>query len=190
MKKSAILKISYLAFVSAVAFITLSLSSAVDNTKPAESIYNLKIKSLDGSAINLNDFKGKKILFVNVASKCGFTPQYADLQKLHEKYKKNLVIIGVPCNQFMNQEPGSNEEIASFCQKNYGVTFLISEKVDVKGKNQHPLYSWLTTKYKNGVLDSSVKWNFQKYLIDENGRLLEMFASNVNPMESKLTSKI
>ena len=90
----------------------------------------------------------------------------------------------------MNQEPGSNEEIASFCQKNYGVTFLISEKVDVKGKNQHPLYSWLTTKSKNGVLDSSVKWNFQKYLINENGRLLEMFASNVNPMESKLTSKI
>lgn len=190
MKKSALLKISYLAFVSVVAFLTLSLSSGLDNAKPAESIYNLNIKSLDGSAINLNDFKGKKILFVNVASKCGFTPQYADLQKLHEKYKKNLVIIGVPCNQFMNQEPGSNEEIASFCKKNYGVTFLISEKVDVKGKNQHPLYSWLTTKSKNGVLDSSVKWNFQKYLIDENGRLLEMFASNVNPMESKLTSKI
>ena len=90
----------------------------------------------------------------------------------------------------MNQEPGSNEEIASFCQKNYGVTFLITEKVDVKGKNQHPLYSWLTSKSKNGVLDSSVKWNFQKYLIDENGQFVEMFASNLNPMDSKLTSKI
>ena len=190
MKKLSLSKISFYALITVISFFTLSLSTATDNAQPAESLYNLKIKSLDGYAIDLNDFKGKKILFVNVASKCGFTPQYADLQKLHEKYKKSLVIIGVPCNQFMNQEPGSNEEIASFCQKNYGVTFLITEKVDVKGKNQHPLYSWLTSKSKNGVLDSSVKWNFQKYLIDENGQFVEMFASNLNPMDSKLTSKI
>ena len=119
MKKSVLIKFSYLTFISVISFFTLSLTSPVESGKPAELIYNIKIKSLDGSAINLNDFKGKKILFVNVASKCGFTPQYADLQKLHEKYKKNLVIIGVPCNQFMNQEPETDSSMTEACKINF-----------------------------------------------------------------------
>ena len=116
----------------------------------------------------MEQYKGKQILIVNTASECGYTPQYQDLQKLHETYP-NLVMIGFPCNQFMGQEPGSNAEIKSFCQKNYGVTFLMAEKIDVKGKNQHPLYQWLTQKEKNGVENSTVSWNFNKFLIGADG---------------------
>lgn len=155
-----------------------------------ESLYDISIKSLDGKDINLTDYKGKKILFVNVASECGFTPQYAGLQKLHEEYGDKVTIIGVPCNQFGGQEPGTHDEIAAFCERNYGVTFLITEKVDVKGENQHPLYAWLTQKDKNGVLDSEVKWNFQKYLISETGELLEMFSTRVKPMDDKVINAI
>jgi glutathione peroxidase len=143
-----------------------------------------------GEEIDLSSFEGKKILFVNVASKCGYTPQYKDLQKLSEEYKDNLVIIGVPCNQFGKQEPGSKEEIAEFCEKNYGVTFLITEKVDVKGDNQHPLYGWLTKETENGVENSSVQWNFQKYLVDEKGNYVAMYKSGVKPFDQEITSKI
>lgn len=155
-----------------------------------KSIYEISINALNGSPINLVDFKGKHILFVNVASKCGFTPQYKDLQKLHETYKDKLQIIGVPCNQFGNQEPGNAETIESFCQVNYGVTFLITEKIDVKGKNQHPLYTWLTQKINNGHIDSSVKWNFQKYLVDTNGNLVDYYLSTTNPLSSKITNHL
>ncbi|MFZ2431979.1 MAG: glutathione peroxidase, partial [Lutibacter sp.] len=146
------------------------------------SIYDISITSLTGEKIDLSKFKGKKILIVNTASECGFTKQFADLQKLHEKYKDKLVIIGVPCNQFGGQEPGNAQEIQSFCQVNYGVTFLMTEKVDVKDDSQHPLYQWLTKKELNGVKSSSVKWNFQKYLIDEQGNLLDYYFSITNPM--------
>lgn len=154
------------------------------------SFYSNQINSLIGDPIDLASFKGKKILIVNTASKCGFTPQYEDLQKLHEAYMDKVVIIGVPCNQFGGQEPGDKNEISSFCQKNYGVTFLMTEKVDVKGENQHPLYSWLTQKEKNGVKDSNVKWNFHKYLIDEKGKLIDDYASMVNPMSDKIIKAI
>ncbi|WOD43734.1 glutathione peroxidase [Hwangdonia lutea] len=154
------------------------------------SIYNIEINALDGEPINLSKFKGKHILFVNVASECGFTPQYKTLQELHETYKSNLQVIGVPCNQFGNQEPGNAESIKSFCEKNYGVTFLITEKIDVKGNNQHPLYSWLTQKVNNGRLNSSVKWNFQKYLIDTQGNLVDYYFSNTNPLSSKITKHL
>lgn len=154
--------------------------------KAVPSVYDIKINALDGTAIDLSQYKGKMILFVNVASKCGFTPQYEGLQKLHAQYKDKLVIIGVPCNQFMNQEPGTSTEIAEFCQKNYGVEFLITEKVDVKGNDQHTLYQWLTTKELNGKLDSKVKWNFQKYLLDETGNLIEKFDSGVKPMDEAI----
>ncbi len=160
-----------------------------NHLKPSE-LHTIKINSLMGEAINLADFKGKKILFVNVASECGFTPQYADLQKLSIEYGDRLVIIGVPCNQFGGQEPGDKEEIASFCKKNYGVTFLMTEKVDVKGNNQHPLYSWLTQKSQNKIADSEVKWNFQKYLVDENGNYIEMFLSDVNPLDTSITDQL
>ncbi len=162
-------------------------SNKIDQINPpVESIYDISIHGLAGDSLDLNDFKGKKLLIVNVASKCGFTPQYKDLQELHEKYGDKLVIIGVPCNQFMSQEPGDASEIATFCEKNYGVTFQITEKVDVKGNEQHPLYRWLTDKSKNGSGDSTVKWNFQKYLISESGELLQVFGSKVNPMSDEI----
>lgn len=166
----------------------LPASMSVGNS--IESIYNIKVTSLSGDAINLNDFKGKKILFVNVASECGFTYQYEDLQKLSDQYKDKLTVIGVPCNQFGGQEKGSSTEIATFCQKNYGVSFLMLEKCDVKGENAHPLYQWLTQKAKNGRKNSSVKWNFQKFLVDENGELLDVFLSTTKPLSSKITDQL
>jgi len=158
-----------------------------EKKQPKESLYKVQLQSLTGQTIDLASFKGKHLLFVNVASKCGFTPQYKDLQKLHETYKDELVIIGVPCNQFGQQEPGDASEIESFCEVNYGVTFLISEKLDVKGKNQHPLYQWLTQNEKNGKKSTSVRWNFQKYLIDAEGRWVDYFYSNTNPTSNKIT---
>jgi len=153
---------------------------------PETSIYDIKINSLSGETVDLSQFKGKKILFVNTASKCGFTGQYEGLQKLHETYKDKLVVIGLPCNQFGGQEPGNVEQIQSFCQVNYGVEFLMTEKIDVKGTNQHPLYAWLTKKELNGNKSSSVKWNFQKYLVDEQGRLIDYYFSVTKPMSSKI----
>lgn len=154
------------------------------------SIYDISINNINGKPIDFSDFKGKKILIVNTASECGFTKQYADLEKLYETYNDKLVVIGVPCNQFGGQEPGTLAEIQSFCEVNYGVTFLLTEKVDVKGDNQHPLYKWLTNKELNGVKSSSVKWNFQKYLIDENGNYIDYFYSITKPMSSKITKYV
>ena len=170
--------------------IGLGLVNKKDNMESNSTLYNIEIKSISGKKINLADYKGKKILFVNVASKCGFTPQYDGLQELYELYKDKLMIIGVPSNQFGGQEPGTAEEIQSFCKLNYGVTFLITEKVDVKGNNQHPLYTWLTKKEKNGVKNSSVKWNFQKYLVDENGNLIDYYFSLTKPMSRKITKHL
>lgn len=166
-------------------FATLRTSKAT-TTMDLKSLYDIKISSLQGNPINLDDFKGKHILFVNVASKCGFTSQYKGLQELHETYKEKLQVIGVPCNQFGGQEPGTAEEIETFCEVNYGVDFLITEKIDVKGKNQHPLYEWLTQEQQNGVSSSTVKWNFQKYLINGHGKLVDYFYSATNPMSKKI----
>jgi glutathione peroxidase len=162
-------------------------TTTTEPNPPVTSIYDIKINSLTGDPIDLADFRGKKMLFVNVASKCGFTPQYAGLQELYDKYKDNLIIIGVPCNQFGGQEPGDAEEIQNFCSINYGVTFLITEKVDVKGDNQHPLYAWLTDKDQNGMKSSSVKWNFQKYLVGEDGQYIDYWNSMTKPMSDKIT---
>lgn len=171
-----------------LAFIMLSFfNKSMAQTTPSESIYNIKINSLTGNPIDLSLYKGKYILFVNVASKCGFTGQYEDLQKLYETYKDNLMVIGLPCNQFGEQEPGTVQEIKQFCQANYGVTFVMTEKIDVKGNNQHPLYQWLTDKTKNGKSSSTVKWNFQKYLVDPNGNLVDYYFSITNPMSDKIT---
>ena len=156
----------------------------------SSTVYDFSLTGTDGKEINLNAFKGKKILFVNVASKCGYTPQYEGLQKLYEQNKENLVIIGLPCNQFMNQEPGTNAEIQTFCKKNYGVTFPITQKIYVKGDKIHPLYNWLTRKELNGVEDSKVKWNFQKYLIDEEGALIRVFGSKVKPLDEEVISAV
>ena len=154
------------------------------------SIYDLSFDDISGNKVNLSDFKGKKIMFVNTASECGFTGQYTELQELHEKYGDKVVLIGFPCNQFGGQEPGSEAEVKSFCQKNYGVTFLMASKIDVKGANQHPVYQWLTSKDQNGVDNSTVMWNFEKFIVDENGNLVDHFKSPVTPMSDKIISII
>ena len=165
----------------------IQLSMSVNNL---DSIYDIKINNITGEPIELSDFKDKYLLFVNVASKCGFTDQYKDLQELHEKYKDNLIIVGLPCNQFGNQEPGNEEEISQFCQINYGVTFLLTEKIEVKGGNQHPIYKWLTDKNLNGVKSSTVRWNFQKYLLDPSGNLINYWYSTTSPLSKKIIQHI
>ena len=150
------------------------------------SLYDIPLTDISGAPLDLSQYKGKKILFVNVASKCGFTSQYDGLQELYNTYKDKLVVIGLPCNQFGGQEPGTAKEIESFCKANYGVDFPLSSKIEVKGASQHPLYRWLTSKAQNGVMDSKVRWNFQKYLVDENGQLIDYFYSTTKPMSSKI----
>lgn len=154
----------------------------------ASSVYDFKVTGLDGNPIDLSQYKGKKILIVNTASKCGYTPQYADLEKLYTTYKDKLVIIGFPANNFAHQEPGTNKEISEFCTKNYGVTFPMSEKVDVKGDNIAPLFKYLTGEAKKlGVADPVIGWNFTKFLVDENGKLIAVFPSKVKPMDDQIT---
>jgi len=173
---------------------TLALVSIVSNSQTKinqnMSLYTIEINSLDGKPIHLNDYKGKYMLFVNVASECGFTGQYEDLQKLYDTYQDKLMVIGVPCNQFGSQEPGTADQIQSFCSKNYGVTFLMTEKINVKGELQHPLYKWLTDKELNGVKSTSVKWNFQKYLVDDKGNFIDYFYSITKPLSSKITRQL
>jgi glutathione peroxidase len=151
------------------------------------SIYQFKCKTLEGKDFDFNDLKGKKILVVNTASECGLTPQFKQLQQVFEKYKnKNFTIVGFPSNDFASQDPGTNEEIKTFCERNFGVTFLMMEKIKVKGDSTHPIYKWLCNKKENGVFSSSVKWNFQKYLIDENGHLIDV----VGPLKKPDCRKI
>jgi glutathione peroxidase len=154
----------------------------------ASSVYDFKVQGLDGKPIDLSGFKGKKILIVNTASKCGYTPQYADLEKLYTQYQSKLVIIGFPANNFHQQEPGSNAEISEFCTKNYGVTFPMSEKVEVVGDNTAPLFKYLTDEaHKLGVADPVIGWNFTKFLVDENGKLIAVFPSKVKPTDDQIT---
>ncbi len=156
-----------------------------------KSFYDFKVKDINGKDFDLSSLKGKKVLVVNTASKCGLTPQYKQLQELYQLYGgKKFTIIGFPANNFKEQEPGSDSEIAEFCEKNYGVTFQMMSKISVKGDDMHPLYQWLTQKSKNGVLDSEVKWNFQKYLIDEKGHLVDMVEPKVKPDDEKILSWI
>lgn len=165
-------------------------NSIIVSNDSTKNIYGFKINSLDGKTIDFSSFKGKKILIVNTASECGYTPQYKELEELYEKYQTKLVIVGFPANNFGGQEPGSNTEIQTFCQKNYGVTFPMAAKVSVKGADIAPIYEWLTHKDKNGVLDAEIKWNFNKFLIDENGRMIAYFPSGTTPMSIDITSKL
>jgi len=181
-----------LLFIS-IAFFTGGFLSPGLPTGPCgqtKSIYDFKVESLNGGTIDFADFKGKKILIVNTASKCGYTPQYEDLEKLYEKYKDRLVIIGFPANDFFSQEPGSNATIEEFCKKNYGVTFPMAAKISVKGKDIAPIYQWLCNKAENGVMDAKISWNFNKFLLDENGKLVAHFKSKVKPMSEEITGKL
>ena len=147
------------------------------------SIYQFKVERIDGSEINFEDFKGKKIIIVNVASECGYTPQYQQLEELYKEFKNKIIIIGFPSNDFGGQEPGTNAEIETFCTLHYDISFPMAAKVSIK---EHPVYQWLTKKTLNGKLDSQVAWNFQKYLIDQNGQLVTLYPSSVNPIDEKI----
>ena len=152
-----------------------------------KSFHDFSAITIDGDTLDFSTLKGKKILVVNTASKCGFTPQYEDLETLYKKYGgDNFVILGFPSNDFLKQEPGSNEEIKSFCTLNYGVTFPMMAKISVKGKKMNEVYKWLTQKSENGVLDSKVKWNFQKYMIDEKGRLVNYVSPKTKPLSDEI----
>ncbi|MFQ3269518.1 MAG: glutathione peroxidase [Flavobacteriales bacterium] len=176
--KKHLLKILIMAFFS-----IFSKGSAQEKT----SVHDLNYTSIEGETVSLKDFEGKYILFVNVASECGFTPQYEGLETLSEQYRDQLVVLGLPCDQFGGQEPGGSEEIQSFCKVRYGVSFPLSEKITVKGKDQHGIYKWLTTKAENGKSNSTVKWNFQKYLVGPNGEFVDYFYSITKPLSEKIT---
>lgn len=168
--------------------IMLSLFGFSKNKAQAKSIHSFKVEALDGSTIDFSKFKGKKILVVNTASECGFTPQYADLEKLYEKYKNKLVVVGFPANNFGGQEPGSNHEIATFCQRNYGVQFPMAAKISVKGDDIAPIYKFLTEKKENGVKNTKILWNFTKILLDENGHVIDSFVCTTNPLSESITN--
>src|SRR5699024_725381 len=173
------MKYSSLLFI--VSFFLFSTNNfAQQKTMDKQSIYQFTVKDIEGNDFNFADLKGKKILVVNTASECGYTGQYENLEKLYQEYKdQDFVIVGFPANNFGGQEPGSNKTIASFCKANYGVSFPMMSKISVKGEDEHPLYQFLTQKSKNGEMDSEVKWNFQKYLIDEEGHVSGVYESKV-----------
>lgn len=151
------------------------------------SIHQFKTQGIDGTEINFKDYEGRKILVVNVASECGLTPQYAQLQELYESFHDKLVIVGFPANNFGGQEPGTNGEIQTFCTKNYGVTFPLAAKIDIE---THPIYRWLTDKKLNGFEDSTVEWNFQKYLLNESGQLVKVFSPSVLPIDEAVLDAV
>ena len=174
-------------------FITVALIAIMSAfTLPGEptSIHSFKVKSITGTVIDFASFKGKKILVVNTASKCGYTPQYTALQKLADQYKDKLVIVGFPANNFGAQEPGSDGEIQEFCKSKFGVSFPLASKVSVKGDDTAPIYKWLTNKAQNGVLDATIAWNFNKFLLDENGKMIGYFPSNVTPDSEEITKHL
>ncbi len=155
------------------------------------TFHSFEATDIDGNSFAMSSLKGKKVMVVNVASKCGYTKQYEPLQKLYETYKdKGFVILGFPCNQFLGQEPGEESDIKAFCQRNYGVDFPMFSKIDVKGNDQHPIYTWLTQKEQNGVEDSKVSWNFNKYLIDEDGKYVRHLDSGTDPFDAEITAWI
>ncbi len=171
-------------------FILIIFSFFIMNSTYSQSFYELSIPSIENKEIKMSDFKGKYILIVNVASYCGYTSQYADLQKLSQKYANQLVVLAVPCNQFGSQEPASEKEIKTFCESKFDVTFPMTEKVNVKGKNQHPLYAWLTNKEQNELDNFEVSWNFNKFLINGDGELIAYFKSGVNPLDEQIIEKL
>ncbi len=190
MKKVFIFILSVVAFFQSCTNQKSEVSEQKTKELMGKSIYDYKLESLDGGEINFADYKGKKILIVNTASECGFTPQYADLETISKEYKDKLVVVGFPANNFGGQEPGSNEEIGAFCQKNYGVTFPMAAKVSVKGDDAAPIFKFLTEKELNGVKNSAIMWNFTKFLVDENGKLIDSFVSTTKPTSEAITKHL
>ncbi|WP_181885054.1 glutathione peroxidase [Pontibacter diazotrophicus] len=166
---------------------TMATETTSNPNAQTSDFYGFQMKTLDGKNVDFSDYKGKKVLLVNTASECGYTPQYAELQQLHEAHGNEVVVLGFPANNFGGQEPGSNEEIASFCQKNYGVTFPMFEKVSVVGEDKHPLFTWLQ---QNAPNNEEPAWNFSKYLVDENGNVVAFYPSKVKPMDEQLLTAI
>jgi glutathione peroxidase len=160
------------------------------NSVASKSFYDFTVKSIEGKEIPFSVYKGKKVLIVNTASECGFTPQFTELEELHEKYKDKVVLLGFPANNFGGQEPGSNSEIATFCQRNFGVSFQLFEKSEVVGVNQSPLYQWLTHKDQNGWNNTAPSWNFCKYLINENGELVKFYSSSIKPLSDEIVKEL
>lgn len=158
-------------------------------TSAPSTVYTFKLKTIDGKDFSLAKYKGKKLLIVNTASKCGFTPQYAELQKLADQYKDKVVVVGFPANNFGGQEPGTNSEVKEFCQKNFGVTFPLSSKVSVKGDDIDPLFKYLTSE-PNPDFTGEIKWNFEKFLIDENGKLIHRYRSTTKPLSEDITKEL
>lgn len=178
-------------FTLALVVLTTGCTANQNQEVPVTRIYDIEVQTIDGETIKLEQYKGKVLLIVNTASKCGFTGQYDGLQKLYETYSKDgLVILGFPSNDFMNQEPGGNDEIASFCKINYGVTFPLFEKVSVKGDAQHPLYRYLCSKQTNPEFDGKISWNFNKFLISSDGKVINRFGSRTKPDDKKLVAAI
>ena len=191
------MKIFGLLFVAmGLSFCSTGQRNVINSTKNAtgmnkHSIHEFTVISIDGDSLNLSEFKGKKMMVVNTASKCGLTPQYKELEALYREFKdSNFVIVGFPANNFMAQEPGTDDEIAAFCSKNYGVSFPMMSKISVKGKDMHPVYKFLTSLSENGLEDNEVKWNFQKYLIDENGFLVRVISPTTAPNDPEIISWI
>jgi glutathione peroxidase len=186
----------YILSIASITFLAIiAISATLKKTNSTNlaminkgSIYDFKLKTLDGKDISLAAFKGKKLLLVNVASECGYTPQYKNLQALHEQFGAKVTVIGFPANNFGGQEPGTSAEIKTFCTKNYGVTFQMMEKISVKGSDANPLYKWLSSKEQNGLCNDAPSWNFCKYLIDENGKVIKFFSSNTDPLSKEITS--
>ena len=187
MKNIFLLLLSLSAFLQSCTNQKSEISKAKTKELMGKTIYDFTVESLDGKEINFADFKGKKILIVNTASECGFTPQYADLEKVYEEYKDKLVVIGFPANNFGGQEPGTNTEIGKFCQKNYGVTFPMAAKVSVKGDDMAPIFKFLTEQELNGVKNTTILWNFTKFLVDENGKLIDTYVSTTKPTDNAIT---
>jgi len=170
-----------------IVFALLNLSLMSTLIAQNKNFHSFSAKTIDGSVLDFSTLKGKKVLVVNTASKCGFTPQYKELEELYKQYGGDkFTIIGFPANNFLSQEPGTDEEIKQFCEVNYGVTFQMMSKISVKGDDIHPVYKWLTSKAENGVMDSKVSWNFQKYMIDENGNLVDFMEPKKSPMSEKI----